>query len=561
MTSPADLLVFRVRRRMAVDRAVRAALTLLPWLAGIWLLLVLLSRLLNLFPDPVRLHALWIVLLAAAAAAPALHRRPTAPDAARRTDQALGTRDLFLTVSRLDGAPGEFKGIVESQAAEAAAAGKPAVIAPYAWRRPAGIAAGSLAALALAILLVPQLDPFKKGEERAKNEQQKKELAALRKNTDAKKKELAQKPREEVSKTTKDSLDRLRQSFQQMKPKQKEKNDEKLKEEQRDIGKQWQQQSEDLLKKSERPEDGMQSFGRTTPRMKEWKKDLADGRTQSMQRDLDEMKKLADKARDGKSEEEKKKAAQELRERIKEMSEFAKNEGANANLAATLSQALSEMNLSEQAGLANAAMEQLKESLDVAGMQAEDLAQSMRDLKSLEKAMSAIQKARQANKASEDGLDGEKCEGDMTMEEYAQLYDEIMKQCQGDMAGNGQGQGQGQGGGDGQGDMGNGSGKGMGGPGHGRGGKAETDPDQVTKFAPEKSDSAFGQGKVLLKWQTDEAAEKGEMAGNRNTSVQQTRQAVSEAIVREQVPPGYHGPIQKYFDSLAAENPPEKNEK
>ncbi len=556
MTSPADHLVSRVRRRMTVDRAVRAALTLLPWLAGSWLFLVLLSRLLNVFPDPVRLHALWAIPLLAAAAALALYRRPTSPDAARQTDQALGTRDLFLTVSRLDASPGGFKGIVESQAAEAASAGKPATIVPYAWERPAGIAAGSLAALALAILLLPQLDPFKKGEERAKNDQQKKELAALKKNTDEKKKELAKKPREEVSKNTQDALDRLRQSFQQMKPKQKEKNDEKLKEEQRDIGKQWQKQSEDLLKKSPLPQDGAQSFGRTTPRMKEWKKDLAEGKTESMQRDLEEMKKLADLARNGNSEEEKKKAAQELRERIKEMSEFAKNEGANANLAATLSQALSEMNLSEQAGLANAAMEQLKETLDVAGMQAEDLAQSMRDLKELEKAMSAIQKARQANKASEDGLDGAQCEGDMTMEEYAQLYDEIMKQCQGGMAANGQGQGQGQG--EGQGDLGNGSGGGMAGPGQGRGGRAETDPDQVTDFKPEKSDSAFGQGKVLLKWQTDEAAEKGEVAGNRDARVQQTRQAVSEAIVREQVPPGYHGSIQKYFDSLAADNPPGK---
>lgn len=62
---------------------------------------------------------------------------------------------------------------------------------------------------------------------------------------------------------------------------------------------------------------------------------------------------------------------------------------------------------------------------------------------------------------------------------------------------------------------------------------------------------------MLLKWQTDEAAEKGEMAGNRDAHVQQTRQAVSEAIVREQVPPGYHGSIQKYFDSLAADNPHE----
>ena len=124
------------------------------------------------------------------------------------------------------------------------------------------------------------------------------------------------------------------------------------------------------------------------------------------------------------------------------------------------------------------------------------------------------------------------------------------------MAGQMPGQGGGQG--NGEGDMGNGSGKGMGGRGQGRGGKAETDPDQVTDFKPEKSDSAFGQGKVLLKWQTDEAAEKGEVAGNRDARVQQTRQAVSEAIVREQVPPGYHGSIQKYFDSLAAENPPAK---
>lgn len=224
-----------------------------------------------------------------------------------------------------------------------------------------------------------------------------------------------------------------------------------MKEEQRDIGKQWQKQSEDLLKKSPLPQDGAPWFGRTTPRMKEWKKDLAEGKTESMQRDLEEMKKLADLARNGKSEEEKEKGAAQGARAHEGMQEFAKNEGANANLAATLSQALQR---DEPVRAGRAGQRRDGATQGNAGCRrdaGEDLAQSMRDLKSLEKAMSAIQKARQANKASEDGLDGEQCEGDMTMEEYAQLYDEIMKQCQGGMAANGQGQGQGQGQGDGRG--------------------------------------------------------------------------------------------------------------
>ena len=33
-------------------------------------------------------------------------------------------------------------------------------------------------------------------------------------------------------------------------------------------------------------------------------------------------------------------------------------------------------------------------------------------------------------------------------------------------------------------------------------------------------------------------------------AVREVKQGVSEAIVAEQVPPGYHTAIQKYFDSL-----------
>ena len=82
----------------------------------------------------------------------------------------------------------------------------------------------------------------------------------------------------------------------------------------------------------------------------------------------------------------------------------------------------------------------------------------------------------------------------MTMDEYQEFYEQMLAQ-------QGQGQGQGQG-----------RGQGMKGPGTGEGGEAPEDPTKKNNFKSERSKTALHAGRILMKWETKETAEKGAVA-------------------------------------------------
>ena len=84
----------------------------------------------------------------------------------------------------------------------------------------------------------------------------------------------------------------------------------------------------------------------------------------------------------------------------------------------------------------------------------------------------------------------------------------------------------------------------------GAGGKAPEDDSLTSAFKPEKEQSKFAGGKTLLQWKTKEVGETGARAEDFREAIRDVKQRVSEAIATEQVPPGYHSAIQKYFDSL-----------
>ena len=73
-----------------------------------------------------------------------------------------------------------------------------------------------------------------------------------------------------------------------------------------------------------------------------------------------------------------------------------------------------------------------------------------------------------------------------------------------------------------------------------------------TDFHPEKSPTNMNGGKLLAQWQTSEVSEPGEMRRDDPGALPNNAQRVSEAIIQEQVPPGYHQAIQKYFDTVPA---------
>ena len=94
-------------------------------------------------------------------------------------------------------------------------------------------------------------------------------------------------------------------------------------------------------------------------------------------------------------------------------------------------------------------------------------------------------------------------------------------------------------------------GSGMG-PGIGNGAKRPEDESTKSDFKSEKSPSQLTAGKMLLEWKTKEVGETGARSEEFREGMQRVKQGVSEAIQQEQVPPGYHEAIKKYFDALPA---------
>jgi hypothetical protein len=67
---------------------------------------------------------------------------------------------------------------------------------------------------------------------------------------------------------------------------------------------------------------------------------------------------------------------------------------------------------------------------------------------------------------------------------------------------------------------------------------------------PEKSPSLLQPGRILMEWKTREVTEAGPAREEYLRAVQDVRQRASEAIVQEQIPPGYQSAIKRYFDTF-----------
>jgi len=182
-------------------------------------------------------------------------------------------------------------------------------------------------------------------------------------------------------------------------------------------------------------------------------------------------------------------------------------------------------------GMDKEAVEAAERSLDLTKLELKEIAQSAKDLKALEEALKVVQMAKQLNDAEK--LDGEMSEGAQTIEEYAEFYAQLIAQLGGGEEGEGDGDGEG-----------------LGGEGMGSGGKAPEDDSVETDFKTEQSKSAVTAGKVLLSVKTKGMSDKGDAKKEYKGLIQKVKQGYSEAILQEQIPPGYHDGIKSYFDNL-----------
>lgn len=514
--------------------------------ASAYFVLFLISRLTGLIPDWFHPASVAAIPVTGLLLALLLHHRPQLLEAARRVDQTEGTKDLFLTLTLLDRAPGEYQPLVSLDAEERARKIVPERVVPFLWERRVATVCAALAMLAMAVVLVPQLDPFGKVEAAQQVESLRRELTETRQDTAARRAELQKDKEDDLSEEVQKTIDQLVEALKQMKRDQKEDNARKLAEQQKEIGAEWRSlRNSNELKELLNKDSLAQNFGRTQELMRKWGEELENGRPEALEKKVEDLKDKLERLQKETDPAKRQELQQEIKREMKELQDFAREKVKSGQLQASLQRAMKQMESGQtDPKLLSEAMEAAQESLDLAKMELKEIAQSARDLKALEESLKAIQAAKKLNEAGQ--LDGESGEG-QGLEDYAEMYAEMMAEM-----GEGQGEGDGQGQGDGD---------GTGGEGMGRGGKTPEDESISTDFQKEKSKSATKAGKVLLSMKTKGLSESGDAKADFQRLASEVRQGLSEAIELEQIPPGYVPGIKSYFDtleqSLQAEPPAE----
>jgi hypothetical protein len=513
-----DRLLAAVRRRLVLAGFGRRFLLAALVFAAIYAALLLVSRLAGLIPDWFQWWTLAVIPGLALVTATVLRPRVSPANAGRAVDERGRTSDLFLTVSMLDGAPGEFKPLVARDAEERAQRIRPADVVPFGAAPRLGWAALAIVVLAAGVLWLPQFDPF--GEvAAAKEEDQHRQL--LRRST-----ELAEKRIEQIRRDQRDesdsqeldrALDQLKTAFNVLKPGEQQLNFERLDAVRRPLEDKW-HKAADRIKEFLASKPASQQFGSTSQQLEKWRKDLESGNTDSLRESLEEMKQDLEQLARTDDPEKKAEIARKVRKQLQALRELSKSQLKSSELCAACDRAMEQLELAQVEGLSTEALEALAKSLELTQLELEQLAQSVEDMQRLEEALKTLQMAKQCNKLGQ--CDGSMCQGFSSLAEYQRLYEQMMRQS------------------------------GMGGPGSGEGGKAPEDDTIESDFSPEKAHANIQAGKTLLTLKTKGVGETGEVRQEYRDAIREVKQSWSEAVRQERIPPGYTEGIKKYFDSI-----------
>jgi hypothetical protein len=498
--------------------------------AALYLALLLAARLLGVIPDRFQPWTLALIPAAALLVALLFARRASAKDTAHLIDSRSGSKELFLTAALIGEAPGEFQPIVLEQAESRAEKLRAGQIVPFRWQRGARNSAVALALLLAAVHFLPQLDPFKKTEQRKKTAQLEEKLEETKKTTALRTAQLAESG-DRQSEQVKLALQELDKTFKQAKPQDREGNLKKLGEEQKEIGELWRKVNSEL-----KPLDkAAQSIGAADmKKIEQWKEELKKGDLSALKKELGEMREQLRKLAAMTDSAEKRAAQEKLMQQLNDLAQAMKQEVNSPQLDIALARTLQQLDMAKLGEMSKEAAKAAMDTLKLSEQELQQLAQAIQDGKALEDALKNLQMAKQL--AGQGKLDGEGLQGAAGMADFEKLFAEKM-------AGLGEGGPPGQE-------------AGMG-PGIGNGAKRPEDDSAKTGFKTEKSISQLTGGKMLLEWKTKEVGETGARSEEYRQNVQRVKQGVSEAIQQEQVPPGYHEAIKKYFDSLP-EKPAEK---
>ncbi len=517
----------QVERRQRLAAAGAGASWGVVGLATLGLLSLAGTRLFSLWPEwPAQPTGLAIVAgaLIVGVAAWGFYRRPAGPTPARLIDRRIDGHDLFLTAASLDQSPGEYRSLVLGQAQTRAATVRAADVLPFRWQPAVGRMAILLALVSLAALLLPKLDPFDFGRQRRQTAKQREHLDETRRATAERATAIQQHP--DDTKRIEQAIANLEQTFQKAEPQRQAENQQRLAESQKELGELWRQASDAQLRSALQPERVEQAFGQgNAPETQQWKDALRHGDTAGLRKELSDLQKQTkDLAAQPDSAQKRARQAQ-LQQKLGGLADAAAKALQSPSLNAAMARAADQMAQGRNPQLSAEAMQAAAESLGLGEKELEGMGQSLKNLESLDAALQADQMAKQLN--AKGALDGKAGGEGKSMADYAAAYAKMLSE------------------------HGNGIGKGAG-PNRGlaEGGHVPQNGAAPTDFHPEKSPTQFTGGKLTAQWQTNEVSEPGEVRRDDPGALQNNAQRVSEAIIQEQVPPGYHEAIQKYFDTV-----------
>jgi len=525
--SEAMRLVNRVQARMR--------LTALSWAVYLWLVAlglvfvvgVVASRLTGYWSEWFDVRMALVIPAVSLLGGWLTFRRPKQGDAARIVDRFSNTKDLFLALSYLESAAGGYQPLVTKAAENAAKEIRPQLVVPWHAWRPTRNLLLLCACLAAGMIWLPQFDPF--GQIQASNQvmEEKKQLVESRRLTSMRTEALKKNEKENpASKETSKAIEELKKLLKAAKPQESRKNQQELASVQKGLNQEWKKM--DAGKLREMLSQGMigQEFGEASGRQKEWMKELREGKMDELKKELEAIKEMVKELAETKDPVKKQELEQKLKKKMRDLQQFAEKKTSKKELANALDRAMKQLGMATKGDKIDPeAMQALKESLELTEKEMDQLAKDVNDLKKVEDAMEVAQLAQQLNRAGK--LDGEKCENCDGLADYEELLRELM----GEMA----------------------EGDGLGGEGQGRGDKAPENDELASKFKDENSTSPVKAGKMLMSLNSKGEGEKGESKETYQNLVRTLQQGVSEAIQKEDIPPGYQDNIKKYFEDLDEE--------
>lgn len=514
------------------------------------LLALLCNRLLGLIPreqeQPVWLLAIPVF---AAVAALAFHRRVEQQAVARAIDEHAKTRDLFLTLASLESSAGEYQPLVTTAAEERADQIDVHQVVPFRFRDHLLRLSVVVAVFAIAATWLPQFDPTGRVEAAAKKEEQKKEIKAIIREAMSRKDQLKKEESRdrEIEEAIEDQLQQLKTDFRAMEPRRKESNARVLKSHGQELNEMWKAAANDQLRRMmHEPISQQRLGGARNQKMNDWLSELKEGKTDGLKQELKKAQETMQAMMEAKDPEERRKLESQLKKDLQTLQRFAKTKAGSRELNDALAKALKSLQAAspkegqsdQQPELSKEAMQALKESLELSEKEMEEVARSAKELKKLEEALRTIQQAEKLN--NQEALDGSKCENCETLEDYSELYAQLM----GESAGMGEGDKDRNEGGDG---------------GVGRGGETPEDDSDPEGYKKEKERPQILAGKILLSIKTKEYADRNEIDPDQlqqmRQSIDRLKSSVQSAIETEEVPPGYVEGIKGYFDKIETVDP------